>query len=59
MLYLVRAGHLDEAQQITMIMLINKCAPALNLPVLIAKSLQDMLPRLDFIPPSSNTENAS
>ena len=47
MLYLVRAGHLDEAQQITTIMLINKLAPALKIPVLIF--LQCVLPRVHTI----------
>ena len=47
MLYLVRAGHLTEAQQITTIMLINKCASALNLSVLIQILLR-VLPRLWF-----------
>ena len=50
MLYLVRAGHLNEAQQITTIMLINKLAPALNLPVLLPRYLPCMLLGVHFIP---------
>ena len=52
MLYLVRAGYLNEAQQITTIMLINKLAPALNLPVLIPSDLQCVLLGIHFIPSS-------
>ena len=43
MLHLVRAGHLNEAQQITTIMLINKLAPALKMPVLNQSYLQCVL----------------
>ena len=49
MLHLVRAGHLNEAQQIAVVMLVNKSASALILLVLNHRSSRQALQRTQVI----------